>query len=77
MTRLCVMLLVVFPTAAAAQDSTPQDPAIRFATELVVTPERTETPRALVPAGTKADGLRLERITDVKALVRSLGETGG
>jgi len=33
--------------------------------------------RALVPAGTKADGLRLERITDVKALVRSLGETGG
>jgi len=52
MKRLCVMLLVVFPTAAAAQDSTPQDPAIRFATELVVTPERTETPRALVPAST-------------------------
>ena len=46
------MLLVVFPTAAGAQDSTQQDPAIRFTTELVVTPERAETPRALVPAST-------------------------
>jgi len=52
MKRICVMLLVVFPTAAGAQDSTQQDPAIRFTTELVVTPERTETPRALVPAST-------------------------
>ena len=52
MKHLCVMLLVAFPTAAGAQDSTQQDPAIRFTTELVVTPERAETPRALVPAST-------------------------
>ena len=52
MKRLWLMLLVVFPTAAGAQDTTQPDPAIRFTTELVVTPERTETPRALVPAST-------------------------
>jgi hypothetical protein len=40
------------PDSGGAQDSTQQDPAIRFTTELVVTPERTETPRALVPAST-------------------------
>ncbi len=33
--------------------------------------------RALVPAGTKSEGLRLERITDVGALVRQLGESHG
>ena len=31
--------------------------------------------RALVPAGTKSEGLRLERIADVGALVRQLGES--
>jgi DNA repair protein RadA/Sms len=33
--------------------------------------------RALVPAGTKSEGLRLECITDVGALVRQLGESHG
>ncbi len=33
--------------------------------------------RALVPGGTKSEVLRLERVADVKALARSLGETNG
>ena len=51
-----VMLLLSFSAAAAAQDSTQQGEAIRFKTEVVVTPERTETPRALVPASTAVPG---------------------
>jgi outer membrane cobalamin receptor len=47
-----VALLIAAPTAAKAQDPNPQDDRVRFNTEIVVTPERTETPRALVPAST-------------------------
>ena len=52
MRRFLVALLVGLPIGAAAQEPTPADDSIRFRTEVVVTPERTETPRTLVPAAT-------------------------
>ena len=50
--RFLVAAFVVLPIAVAAQESNPPDNSIRFKTEVIVTPERTETPRALVPAAT-------------------------
>jgi len=47
-----IAVLVVVPIGAAAQDANPADDSVRFRTEVVVTPERTETPRVLVPAAT-------------------------
>jgi outer membrane receptor protein involved in Fe transport len=53
-----ILIITVFlagSTAASAQAQNPQPPpadAARFTTEIVVTPERGETPRSLVPAST-------------------------
>src|SRR5262245_35077990 len=52
MRRFLIALLVVVPIGTAAQEPNPADDSIRFRTEVVVTPERTETPRVLVPAAT-------------------------
>jgi len=52
MKRFLIALLVVLPIGAAAQEPSPADDSIRFRTEVIFTPERTETPCVLVPVAT-------------------------
>src|SRR5262245_47986148 len=49
---IVVAFLIAASTSVKAQEPSPQTDPVRFNTEIVVTPERTETPRAVVAAAT-------------------------
>lgn len=60
-------LFTALPAIAQAQDAQTRQDAARFQTEIVVTPERGETPRVLVPASTVViDGAALAALPVVQ-----------